>query len=134
MSVQDVLQAAIKAALEGHAPLADGVTGIFEAPPVRSAPPYAVIGESLVTDWGAKALSGREARVAVMLHDIGERPARLRALVGAAEDAMAAMPRVLGEGWAVASIVMLRSRIVREGEARWIGTSEYRLRMLRSEL
>ena len=134
VSVHQLLQAALQAACRNHAPLAGGVTAIFDAPPVRSAPPYAVITESVLTDWGAKGLAGREARVAVSLHDIGERPVRLRALMSAAEDALAEMPRAIGEGWTVVTLILLRSRIVRESEGRWIATSEFRVRMLRSEL
>ena len=60
--------------------------------------------------------------------------AGLRALAGAAEDAIAAMPRAIGEGWAMVSVMLLRSRIAREGEGQWKSVSEFRVRMLRSEL
>jgi len=134
MSVQTLVQAALKAALEAHAPLAGGVTAVFDAPPVRAARPFAVVEEAILTDWGAKGAEGREARVAVALFDAGERPVRLRVLAGAAEEAIAAVPRALGEGWAVASLVLLRSRIAREGDGRWMALSEFRVRMLRTEL
>ena len=131
MSVQAVLQAALVAALRGHG-LA--VTGVFDAPPVRAARPYAVVEESLLGDWGTKDMAGREARVAIALFDGGESPARLRALAGEAEEAILAMPRAIGAGWAVVSAVLLRSRIAREGEGQWKSVSEFRVRMLRSEL
>ncbi|WP_448662342.1 DUF3168 domain-containing protein [Sphingomonas sp. CJ20] len=130
MSVQSVVQDAVKAALAGHAPLA--VTGVFDAPPVRAARPYALIDEPVLVDWGTKDMAGREGRIAVRLFDSGERPVRLRTLAGAAEDAVAAMSPVLGEGWRVVSLVLLRSRILREGEGRWVASSEWRVRMLRS--
>ena len=41
------------------------------------------------------------------------------------------MPDALGEGWRVVSRVLLRSRILNEGESRWSALSEFRLRMLR---
>ncbi|AJP73131.1 tail completion protein gp17 [Sphingomonas hengshuiensis] len=132
MSVQGILQEALRAALAGHAPLAGAVTAIFDAPPVRAARPYALIDEAVLVDWGTKDMAGREGRIAVRIFDSGERPVRLRGLAGAAEDAVAAMPVVLGEGWRIASLVLLRSRIVREGEARWVATSEWRVRLLRS--
>jgi hypothetical protein len=44
------------------------------------------------------------------------------------------MPRGLGEGWRIASLVFVRGRKVREGEGRWVAVSEYRVRMLRSEI
>ncbi|MES2986893.1 MAG: DUF3168 domain-containing protein [Pseudomonadota bacterium] len=133
MSVQGILQAALLAALEGHAGVADAVTGIFDAPPVRSARPFAVIDEALLADWGTKDLAGREGRFAVRVLDVGERPVRLRVIAGAVEDAVEAMPRMLGSGWAVASLVFVRSRIARDGEG-WASVSEFRVRMLRSEL
>ena len=134
MTLQELLQAAIKAALEDHAPLAGAVTAVFDAPPVRAALPHALVEEAVLTDWSTKDMTGREGRVTILLRDGGERPARLRALAGAAEDAIEAMPGALGEGWRIVSLVLLRSRIVREGDSRWMAASEYRVRMLRSEL
>jgi hypothetical protein len=131
MSVQGLLQDAIRAALEGHAPLAEAVTGVFDAPPVRAARPYAWVDEALLGDWGTKDIAGRDGRFAVLVHDTGERPVRLRALAGAAEDAVEAMPRDLGGGWRVVTCRLLRSRIVGEGEGRWAAMSEFRVRMLK---
>jgi hypothetical protein len=131
MSVQAVVQAALATALR-EAGLA--LTSVFDAPPVRAAKPYALVEEAQLADWGTKDIAGREGRVSIVLFDGGESPARLRGLAGAAEEAVAAMPRILGDGWAVASLVLLRSRIVREGDNRWRSVSEFRLRMLRSEL
>ncbi len=133
MSVQALLQAAVAAALGEHAALTGAVTGIFDCPPVRSRRPYALIEEAMLADWGTKDLAGREGRFAVRVLDTGERPVRLRVLAGAVEDAVAAMPRLLGEGWAVASLVFVRARITRDAEG-WTSVSEFRVRMLRTEL
>lgn len=129
MSVQEVLQAALVEALAGLE-----VTSVFDAPPVRAARPYALVEEAWLADWGTKDMAGREGRFAVTLFDAGERPARLRVLAGDVEDRITAMPRGLGQGWAIASLVLLRSRISREGDSRWQSVSEFRVRMLRSEL
>ena len=120
-----MLQAAVVASLEGL-----DVTGVFDAPPVRCALPYAVVEEAVLADWSTKDMAGREGRLAVSIHGGGERPARLRVLAGAAEDAVGAMPRELGEGWRVTSLVFVRGRIVREG-VRWVAVSEWRVRMLK---
>ncbi len=125
MSVQAVLQAALAEAL------AEIEAAVFDAPPVRAARPYAVIEEALLGDWSTKDMAGREGRLAVTLYDGGERPVRLRALLGAVEDAVEAMPRDLGGGWRVVTLVLARSRVVREGESRWMAVSEWRVRMLR---
>ncbi len=132
MSAAVVLAEAIKAALTGHAPLAEGLAGVFDAPPVRAATPHAVIGEAMLSDWGTKDMAGREARVVVSLHDAGESPARVRRLSGEVEVAMAGLPRAIGGGWELASRVLLRARIERKGEGRWIAMSEWRVRMLKS--
>lgn len=129
MSVQLVLQAALVEALAGLE-----VTRVFDAPPVRAARPYALVEEAWLSDWGTKDMAGREGRFAVALFDAGERPVRLRALAGEVESAIEAMPRGIGQGWAIASLVLLRSRISREGDGRWQSVSEFRVRMLRSEL
>lgn len=131
MSAREILVAGLRAALEAHGPLREAVTGVFDAPPVRAARPYALIEEPLLADWGAKGVEGREGRAAVLLFDLGERPARLRALAGEAEAAIAAMPAALDDGWRIASLTLLRSRVSREGDARWIAASEWRVRMLR---
>jgi len=125
MSVQALLSAAMVEALAGLE------CAVFDAPPVRGARPYAVVEEALLSDWSTKDLAGREGRLAVSLYDGGERPARLRALAGVAEDLLAAMPRDLGGGWRVVTLVFVRGRIVREGEGRWMAMSEWRVRMLR---
>lgn len=125
------LQAAFRAALEAHAPLAEAVTAVFDAPPVRGMRPYALVEDAVLTDWGTKDMAGREARIAVTLFDTGERPARLRALADAVDAAIEAMPREIGAGWRIASLAFVRGRMVREGEGRWAAVREFRVRMLR---
>ncbi len=133
MSAAVVLTDAIRVALTAHRPLADQLAGVFDAPPPRAATPHALIGEAQLSDWGTKDMAGREARVVVTLHDAGESPARLRRLAGELETAMVAIPRAIGGGWELASRVLLRARIERKGEGRWIATSEWRLRMLKAD-
>jgi hypothetical protein len=130
MSVQELLQAAVRDALEAHAPLADEVTTIFDAPPARGLRPYVLVEEAALTDWSTKDMAGREARIRVMLFDTGERPTRLRRFAGEVDVAIDAMPRALGRGWRIASAVFVRGRTLREGQG-WVTASEYRVRMLR---
>lgn len=132
MSVQPILAEAVLAAVRGHRALADQLAGIFDAPPPRAATPHALIGEAMLSDWGTKDMAGREARVAIALHDAGESPARLRRLAAELEAAVAAMPRALGDGWTWVSLALLRTRIERRGEGRWVANAEWRLRLLNS--
>lgn len=131
MSVQALLSTAMSEALAAHDGVAGVVTEVFDAPPVRAARPYAVIEEASLGNWGSKDMAGREGVLAVTLHDGGERPVRLRVLAGAVEEAIEAMPRDLGEGWRVVTLILARSRIVREREGRWMAMSEWRVRILR---
>lgn len=131
MSVQALLQAALVAALKTHREL----TGIavFDAPPARAAMPYAVLEESLLADWSTKDLRGRKGRIAVVLYDRGERPVRLRELIGAAEAAIEDMTPEIGGGWRLLGPVLARSRIARGEGDRWLAMSEFEVRMLRTQ-
>ena len=133
MSAQAVLGEVLVVVLKAHAGVARLVTAVFDAPPVRAARPYAEVAEALLTDWSTKDMAGREGRIAIVLRDAGERPVRLRDLAGEVDAAVEALPRDLGEGWRIASLVPVRSRIVREGDGLWAGTNEYRVRMLRMQ-
>lgn len=123
------VQEALVAALGAHAPLAEAVTGIFDGPPARARFPYVAIGEAVSADWGTKTALGREVRVAVTIWDDGLRPGRLHALMSEAETAIEAMARELN-GWRVASLVFLRSRVARDAGGAWAGLVEYRVRVL----
>ncbi|MGN5375284.1 DUF3168 domain-containing protein [Sphingomonas hankookensis] len=101
---------------------------VFDAPPVRGGRPYVVVDTPVLTDWGTKDAAGREGRVVVQLFDGGEVPERLRAIAAAAEGAVLSAPAAL-PGWRVVSVAFLRSRMLRAGDG-WVGTLEFRVRML----
>jgi hypothetical protein len=107
--------------------------GVYEGPPVQAAAPYAVIETGAESDWSHKSGAGRELRLAVTLHDRGERPARLRALVREAEAALEAVPAE-GGGWTIVTLGFVRSRIVPPPRGApngaWAALIEYRARML----
>lgn len=125
MSAESVVQAAVLAALRGLG----GLNGVFEGPPVKATPPFAELGELLSGDWGVKDRDGRELRLAVTIRDVGETSARAQVLGGAAGAAIEAIPRDL-DGWRVASLVLVRSRLLRPTPARWSVMIEYRVRVL----
>ena len=136
MSAAALLQAAAVARLRASPALAG--TGVFDAPPVRAALPYALVDEPLLADWSTKSWTGREARLSVLVHDAGERPVRLRSLAAAAEEALLSLGGdrggdrggELADGWRIAGVALLRNRIVRGGE-RWIAGIEVRVRVYR---
>lgn len=126
MSARERLMAAVSAALGGMAGLP-----VFDAPPVRGAVPYAVVGEPELKAFDAAGLTGRQARIVVELVDAGERPTRLRGQQDAIEERVLQVGGNLGEGWRLVSITLTRSRIARAGDTRWRGASEFAALMYR---
>jgi hypothetical protein len=124
MSASEALMTAAADALRQVAAL----SGVHEAMPLQAAAPYATVAAGLETDWGHKSGSGRELRLTVILRDQGERPARLRALAGEAQAALAGL--AVGGGWQLVTLVFVRSMTVAEGAGRWAVTLDYRARML----
>lgn len=133
MSAREALQAALLATLRDDARIAGELTQIFDAPPMRAVRPYALIDEAMLVDWSTKDMAGREGRVAVTLFDQGERPVRARRLSERIEATLTAMPGDLGDGWRIVTLMLIRSRLSREGNGRWTATSEFRVRMLKED-
>lgn len=111
--------------------------GVHDGAPLQAAFPHLVVEVGPETDWGHKSGEGRELRLAVTVRDHGERPARLRRLMG---EAVAALGDVGAgvPGWQIVTLRFLRSRIVRElrgseGLPVWAGVIEFRARMLAAE-
>jgi hypothetical protein len=124
MSAEIMAQAALTTALETLE-----LNGVSESAPPRARAPYAVLMPVLSANWGTKDRDGRELRIGVTLYDEGPDAARLRGLLDAAHTAAMAMPRDLAD-WRVASLVLVRSRVMPSGMDRWSGTLEYRMRLL----
>jgi len=122
----DALCAAAITALGGVADL----NGVYDGPPIRAAFPYAVVEAGPESDWSHKSGAGREMRLAVAIRDAGERPARLRVLIQAAEAAIGGVEGAL-DGWHVITLMFLRSRMLREPGAGWAAAIDYRARMLK---
>ena len=124
MSAGSVLHAALAAHLRA-------TIRVFDAPTVRAAMPLAVLGEAVLAASDATGVSGRIGTIAVDYADTGADPARLRALVGQVEAAMAGAPRALSEGWQLVGLRLTKSRMVRGKTDRWSATSEFAVRMYR---
>lgn len=128
MSAESLFQAALAAAL--HDAIGDRLNGVFEGPATKATAPYAELGELLSTDWSTKDAEGRELRSLVQLRDRAETAVRLHGLAGDADAAIRAIA-VAGSGWRIASIVLVRSRIVQSGVGQWTALIEHRARLLR---
>lgn len=125
MSAESVVRAALLAALRD----VEGLNGIYAGPPVKATPPYAEVGELLGIDWSVKDRAGRELRLLVTVRDAGESASRIEALAAAAAAAIEGLPRAL-DGWGVASVVLVRSRLGGSAPGRWSAVLEYRVRVL----
>lgn len=132
MNPQDAITGAVRAALAGQAALVARVNGIFDAPPLRTPRPYLLVDDPVLTDWSTKDQDGREVRIAVLVKDGGQARQRVRALAGLVEAAIAGMPAGLGDGWQVASCVLVRTRLVAEDASNLTAIIEHRVRMLRA--
>lgn len=114
-----------------------GLSGVYEGPPLQAVTPYALVEAGFEADWGHKSGAGAEARLAVTIRDAGERPTRLHALLDGARAALEAELAV--EGWQLVTFRWERTRSAREGrpapggEAQWVGSVEYRARLLRAD-
>ncbi len=122
IALQRALVAALAAA-PGLAPL----TGVYDGPPAGAAFPYLAISDGSTTDWSTKTGQGREHRLSIAIWDDGAAPARLHALLAAAEDVIAALPRDL-DGQRIVSLAFLRSRVVRDAAGPWVARSDWRAR------
>ena len=129
MSAESVFHAAMLAALRAAPDLAAGLNGVFEGPPVKASEPYAQLGELLATDWSTKDALGRELLSAVIIRDKAESPARVQALAGAADAAIRAIASDL-EGFRIASLVLVRSRLIRAVPGGWTAIVEHRARLI----
>ena len=122
------LQRALIATLRS-APFAPLLTGIYDGPPAAAICPFVAISDGSTSDWSTKDRRGREHRLSIAIWDDGAAPARLHDLLGQAQDAIEAMPRAL-PGHAIASLVFLRARVVRDPDGPWAGRLDYRVRTL----
>jgi hypothetical protein len=124
----EALLAAAAAALEAVA----GIGRVYDAPPLQSALPHAVVAIDVESDWSHKSGAGRELRLTATLFDKGERPLRLRRLASEAETALGSLGGGAGQ-WRLVSVQYLRTRLVRERDGRWVAVIELRARMLRAD-
>jgi Protein of unknown function (DUF3168) len=123
------LQEATVSALQAHPVLGTELSGVYDGPPPRAAFPYVSIADGLTADWSTKTARGREIRLALTVWDENDQASRLSSLMGHVEDAITAVPSDL-PGWRIASVVFLRSMVVRDPVGPWAGLVEFRVRML----
>jgi hypothetical protein len=121
------------AALQAALVTGIAATGLpaFDAVPVRGSLPHAVVEPPLLRSRDAAGADGAEGRVTVAIHDQGERPVRLWALVGGVEAALAAVMPELTGGWRLVVAEVGVARVRRGENLRWVAAIEMRVRMYR---
>lgn len=121
--------AAVRAGVLARLRTIGGANGVWEGAGASAATPFLLLGDVDAREWGTKDAAGAELRVAVTVRDRGDSPARAGALAAAVEAAVAGLPRVLGD-WRVASVVLVRSRVVSAGKGAWAAIVDHRVRVL----
>ena len=130
MSAGEWLSASLMAHLAENAAL-DPLT-VFDFWPERAALPWAQIEDPVLRGADGAGVTGRVGTVGIVFQDGGERPWRLRLLMGRVEEQLSSLPGDLGgDGWRLAGISLGRSRIAR-GKSGWGGRSEWAVRIFRT--
>ena len=124
MSASLAVQAALRTALAGIAP-------VFDAVPVAAPAPYLTIGPDSVTDWSTKTTRGREHRVLIGVWDDAPGRARVKTLLAQVEAAVLGMGGV-GGGVRIAHVLFVRSFVERDpgpDSGGWShGVADFRIR------
>lgn len=126
----EAVQASMIAALQSHAPLMDGISGIYDGPPPRATFPYAAMATGASNDWSHKTGIGRELSLAIAVHDDGASAARLHRVMAWIEEALTA-GLSNPDGWQIVTFTFRRNRILRSAISPWSGLIEYRARCLK---
>lgn len=132
MSAEVTVRAAVIAALRSDGALMGAINALFDGTPARASVPYAVVGECIASDWGAKDVDGRELRLTIGLHDAGETPGRLAAVLARIDPVVQAVD-ASADGWRIVSARLVRSRVMRSGPRDgdgWQAVVDYRLRVV----
>ncbi|MGX7951417.1 tail completion protein gp17 [Tsuneonella sp. HG249] len=127
--MENALRAALLEWLRAAPAPLDRLTAIEEETPPRATPPWLAIAASASADWSTKDRIGREVRIALELRGRGDDVLADAALVGAIDRRVGALPRAQ-DGFEIASILFLRARTERRGNAARATLLEYRFRCL----
>lgn len=122
MSASLAVQTAVVAALADM----PGLTGVYDGPPADAAAPYAVIGPDLVNDWSSKTEIGHAVRLVVTIWDDRPGAARLRGLLGVAEQRLRALAGIHAGGRIVV-VQLLRSGVAAPQDGWRPGSIEMRV-------
>lgn len=92
------------------------VHGVFDGTPSRASAPYVTVGAAEGSDWGTKERVGREIRLTLVLHGVGD---SLDDRAAGRIEAVAAALRGPADGWTVVSARVMRTRFAFAREGGW---------------
>lgn len=123
------MRAALIALLRADAALNAQVNRVYDGLPDKATPPMLVVGEGIGADWATKDKPGRELRIGLLIEDDRETTARIGAIMPLVDAAVQGLSGTVG-AWRIGSLVMIRSRLLRNGAGRWNAVMDYRIRVL----
>ena len=124
---EQAVRARALAVLASDAGLAGVVHGVFDGVPPRATAPFLSVGGAEGSDWGTKDRAGREVRLALVLHGVGEGSGGDAA--GRVEAAVGALRGPAG-GWTIVSARAVRTRFAFTRDGGWRHETVVRCRCL----
>lgn len=115
-SAERAVRARAIAVLAGDAELAGRVHGVFDGDPSRATAPYIAVGIAEGADWGTKDRAGREVRLTLTLHGVGD---SLNDPSASRIEALTADLRGAADEWTVVSARVVRTRFGFARDSGW---------------
>jgi hypothetical protein len=129
MSGELAVRGAMLSALRNDATLQTLVNQMSDGVPEKASAPWLMLGECTASGWGARGVEGLSLRQSLLLVLRGEDLARVTAIIGRVDAALAASEPELGD-WRITSLRFERSRILRS-RTEWRVTADYAVRAAR---
>ncbi len=115
--------------LKSDPALGAALNDVAEEAPSRAQLPWLGLAASASTDWSTKQRKGREVRIALELHNLGEEPDETANLVAAIESRIEMLPSAQ-DGFQIVTTAFLRARAEQRPQNRRAVLLEYRFRLL----
>ncbi|MGD9810043.1 MAG: DUF3168 domain-containing protein [Sphingobium sp.] len=129
MNAEGDIRAALIAALRGDTALSALVNHVHDGFPAKFTPPTLIVGDCAGSDWGTKDRPGRELRIGLTIEDDIETPVRIGSIMSQTDVVVQGLASPVS-GWQIASLRMVRSRMLRTNRGVWNALLDYRIRVL----
>ncbi|MEO8723151.1 MAG: DUF3168 domain-containing protein [Sphingobium sp.] len=132
MSAENEIRAAVIAELQSDTALSAHINRVYDGVPVKASTPSVSVGECAGSDWGTKDRNGRELRIGIAISDQTETATRIGQIMPLVEAAVRRVGTMTIGTWQIGSVLLVRSRLVSQGDGRWSAIMDYRIRTLQS--